>query len=290
VSTHNTTAQVRGVSWCGKNQNHPCTHDTRFKNTAGLPVPILNPICTWYIVLTYNYSPYLKWKCYFYFWQYLKYWLVLLSILHHMQSSIVCYCLYNIWIVVSQLFLLDVEVWLIQIPIFEVKHCIWALILLQVEIVVICQFLLKILVSHINFSIKSPYIVKLLQCGQMPEIALSISVMLPKYWMWQSSAISRMKFSLAKTHFWSALCYLAQQEFHYIGTIYIEIYTWSLYLTYGIAYREYLQLTYKVVQNVISHMVNSIGEVTILCIEMLCINSTYSNAYIITYIQFSYIK
>ena len=88
----------------------------------------------------------------------------MLSILCHVQSSIVCYCLYSIWIVVSQLFIRDVEAWLIQILIFEVKHCIWALILLKVEIVVICQFLLKILVSHINFHIKSPYIVKLLQC------------------------------------------------------------------------------------------------------------------------------
>ena len=124
----------------------------------------IESLCMWHIVITYNYSPYLKWKCYFYFWQYLKFWLVLLSILRHVQSSIVCYCLYNVWIVVSQLFICDVEAWLIQIPIFEVKHCIWALILLKVEIVVICQFILKILVLHINFCIKSPYIVKLLQC------------------------------------------------------------------------------------------------------------------------------
>ena len=120
-------------------------------------------LCTWGIVFTYNYSPYLKWKCYYYFWQYLKFWHALLSILCHMQSSIVCYCLYNIWIVVSQLFISDVEAWLIQIPIFDVKHYIWALILRKVEIVVICQFLLKIIVSHINFCIKSPYKVKLPQ-------------------------------------------------------------------------------------------------------------------------------
>jgi hypothetical protein len=47
----------------------------------------------------------------------------------------------------------------IQIPIFEVKPCIWALILLKAEIVVICQFLLKILVSCINSRVKSPYTV-----------------------------------------------------------------------------------------------------------------------------------
>ena len=44
---------------------------------------------------------------------------------------------------------------------------------------------------------------------------------------------------------------LTQREFHYIGTIYTGIYIWCLYLTYGIAYKEYLQLTYEVVQNVI---------------------------------------
>ena len=130
----------------------------------------IESLCTWHIVFTYNYSPYLKWKCYFYFWQYLKFWLVLLSILCHMQSSIVCYCLYNIWIVVSQLFIHDVEAWFIQIPIFEVKHYIWALILLKVEIVVICQFLLKILVSCINFCIKSPHIVKLPQWYEEPKV------------------------------------------------------------------------------------------------------------------------
>ena len=107
----------------------------------------IESLCMQCIVFTYNYSPYLKWKGNFYFWQYLKFWL---SILCHVQSSIVCYCLYNVWIVVSWLFICDVEAWLIQILIFEVKHCIWALILLKVEIVVICQFLLKISVSHKN--------------------------------------------------------------------------------------------------------------------------------------------
>ena len=90
--------------------------------------------------------------------------LILLSILCHVRSSIVCYCLYNVWIVVSRLFLLDDETWLIQIPIFEVKHCIWILILLEVKIVIIFNFLLKILVSHIDSCIKSPYIVKLSVC------------------------------------------------------------------------------------------------------------------------------
>jgi len=37
-------------------------------------------------------------------------------------SSILCYCLSNIWIAVFQLFLLYVESWLIQILIFEVKE------------------------------------------------------------------------------------------------------------------------------------------------------------------------
>ena len=45
MSTHDTTAQVRGVSWCAKNQNHTCTHGTCFKSTTGLPVPVLNPMC-----------------------------------------------------------------------------------------------------------------------------------------------------------------------------------------------------------------------------------------------------
>jgi len=88
-------------------------------------------------------------------WAILK---ILTPILRHVQSSIVCYCLFNIWIAVFRLFLLYVEAWLIQIPIFEVKNYIWALILLKAEIVVICQFLFKVLVSHINFRIKSLYI------------------------------------------------------------------------------------------------------------------------------------
>jgi hypothetical protein len=125
----------------------------------------IESLCMWCIVFTYNYSPYLKWKYYFYFSHYFKFWLILLSILCNMPSSIVCYCLYHIWIVVSWLFILDVEAWLVQIPIFELKKlCIWALIPLKVEIVVICQFLLRILVLRINSHIKSPYIVKLPVC------------------------------------------------------------------------------------------------------------------------------
>jgi len=88
-------------------------------------------------------------------WAILK---ILTPILRHVQSSIVCYCLFNVWIAVFRLFLLYVEAWLIQIPIFEVKNHIWALILLKAEIAVICQFLFKVLVSHINFHIKSLYI------------------------------------------------------------------------------------------------------------------------------------
>ena len=43
MSTRDTAARVHGVSWCAKNQNHTCTCGTRFKSTAGLPAPILNP-------------------------------------------------------------------------------------------------------------------------------------------------------------------------------------------------------------------------------------------------------
>jgi hypothetical protein len=88
-------------------------------------------------------------------WAILK---ILTPILRHVQSSIVCYCLFNVWIAVFRLFLLYVEAWLMQIPIFEVKNHIWALILLKAEIAVIGQFLFKVLVSHINFHIKSLYI------------------------------------------------------------------------------------------------------------------------------------
>jgi hypothetical protein len=41
VRTCDTAVRVRGVSRCGKNQ-----HRTRFKSTAGLPVPVLNPMIT----------------------------------------------------------------------------------------------------------------------------------------------------------------------------------------------------------------------------------------------------
>ena len=43
VHTCDTMAQVRGVSWCGKNQNCTHTHGTHFKSTVGLPIPVLNP-------------------------------------------------------------------------------------------------------------------------------------------------------------------------------------------------------------------------------------------------------
>jgi hypothetical protein len=43
VRTRDTTAQVHGVLRCGKNQNRTRTCSTRFKSTAGLPVPVLNP-------------------------------------------------------------------------------------------------------------------------------------------------------------------------------------------------------------------------------------------------------
>ena len=144
----------------------------------------------------------------FYFWQYLKFWLILLSILRHMQTSIVCYCLYNVWIVVSWLFICDVEAWLIQIPIFELKYCIWALILLKVEIVVICQFLLKISVSRINFHIKSPYIVKLPQCywSLRPLQPLFLLCLIPgpvRYQVWEPDMASHVtSFSACKLSGW----------------------------------------------------------------------------------------
>jgi hypothetical protein len=43
VSTRHTAAWVRGVSRCAKNQNRTRTRDTRFGNTAGLPIPVFNP-------------------------------------------------------------------------------------------------------------------------------------------------------------------------------------------------------------------------------------------------------
>src|ERR1700736_1964689 len=43
MSTRDTTARVRGVSRCAKNQHRTCTRVTHFGNTAGLPVPVLNP-------------------------------------------------------------------------------------------------------------------------------------------------------------------------------------------------------------------------------------------------------
>ena len=43
MSTRDTAARVRGVSRCAKNQNRTRNRGTRFKSTAGLPVPVLNP-------------------------------------------------------------------------------------------------------------------------------------------------------------------------------------------------------------------------------------------------------
>jgi hypothetical protein len=44
MNTHDTAAQVCGVSRCGKIQNLTRTHDTHFGITAGLPIPVFNPI------------------------------------------------------------------------------------------------------------------------------------------------------------------------------------------------------------------------------------------------------
>ena len=43
MSTCDTTAWVRGVLRCAKNQNRTCTCSTHFKSTVGLPAPVLNP-------------------------------------------------------------------------------------------------------------------------------------------------------------------------------------------------------------------------------------------------------
>jgi hypothetical protein len=47
VNTRNTTAQVRGVSRCAKNQHRTHTCDTRFGSTAGKPVPVRYPTYGW---------------------------------------------------------------------------------------------------------------------------------------------------------------------------------------------------------------------------------------------------
>ena len=81
-----------------------------------------------------------------------------------MQSPIVCYSLFNIWIVVFRLFLHYVGAWLKHILIFDVKNYVWAHILLNAEIAIICQFLLKVSASRINSCIRSLYIVKFPLC------------------------------------------------------------------------------------------------------------------------------
>jgi hypothetical protein len=45
IRTRDTAARVHDVLRCGKNQNRTHTRGTHFKSTAGLPVPVLNPIC-----------------------------------------------------------------------------------------------------------------------------------------------------------------------------------------------------------------------------------------------------
>ena len=43
VNTHDTAIWVHSVLWCAKNQNCTHTHDTHFRFTTGLPVPVFNP-------------------------------------------------------------------------------------------------------------------------------------------------------------------------------------------------------------------------------------------------------
>jgi len=43
VNTCNTVVRVHSVPWCAKIQNRTHTHSTRFGNTAGIPIPVLNP-------------------------------------------------------------------------------------------------------------------------------------------------------------------------------------------------------------------------------------------------------
>jgi hypothetical protein len=43
VNTRNTAVRVRGILRCAKVHYRTRTRGTRFKNTAGLPVPVLNP-------------------------------------------------------------------------------------------------------------------------------------------------------------------------------------------------------------------------------------------------------
>ena len=43
MNTRNTAVRVRSILRCAKVHYHTRTRVTRFKNTAGLPVPVLNP-------------------------------------------------------------------------------------------------------------------------------------------------------------------------------------------------------------------------------------------------------
>ena len=45
MNTHDTAVQVCGTPQCAKVHYRTRTHATRFGNTMGLPIPILNP--TW---------------------------------------------------------------------------------------------------------------------------------------------------------------------------------------------------------------------------------------------------
>ena len=44
MNTRNTAVRVRGILRCAKVHYRTRTRVTRFKNTAGLPVPVLNPM------------------------------------------------------------------------------------------------------------------------------------------------------------------------------------------------------------------------------------------------------
>ena len=49
MSTRGIAGTGSGMLRCAKNQNRTRNRGTRFKSTAGLPVPVLNPTWTWYI-------------------------------------------------------------------------------------------------------------------------------------------------------------------------------------------------------------------------------------------------
>jgi hypothetical protein len=47
VHTRKPAVWVYSVLWCAKINYCTRTHSTRFGNTVGFPVPVLNPICGW---------------------------------------------------------------------------------------------------------------------------------------------------------------------------------------------------------------------------------------------------